>query len=183
MHTPAAAPAGDSGDPWTRYRFDSHAKLEEDRQRPPAARDGEDGEDAGAGDAAMRAQGGLNSVSFQQGNAEAVQQERDEQHAAAIFGGGPTGGPAAAAAKPGGPGGSGAPAWRGSQAVPPAPVAAPVDVIAQAEADGAVVVWEDELAAVSQPAAQAAGGGGGAAAGPNWRERALAAKRAKQQQG
>lgn len=169
----APAPADDSGDSWTRYRFDSHAELEEDRRGPPEARD--DGEPGGS-DAAMRAQGALNSVSFQQGNAQAVQQERDEQHAAAIFGGGPAGGPAAAAAAK--PGGRGAPARRGSQA-PAAPAADPLDAIAQAEADGAVVVWEHELPAAPQPAAPAGGGGGG---GANWRERALAAKRAKQQE-
>lgn len=156
---------------------------------PPAGVPGLEGEHEQPDDEAGAGLGALNSITFRQANAAAVQQERDESHAAAIFGGsGPSG--------PGGSNGAQRPAARpaggqrsraaaaGQRAGGAAgPAGSAENLLALAVAEGAVVVPAAELGAVlnpaEQPAAAAGAGPGGGAL--SWRERALAAKRAKQQ--
>lgn len=146
---------------------------------------------------------GLNAVTFQGSHAAAVQQERDESHAAAIFGGGHAAAPAgrkfraSSAGSKLPSGGRGQAGGVASAAAAPRAASASAqaqgaaggagasvsDLLALAEADGAVVVPAEELAAAgasSQLIQQAGGTSGNDAL--SWRDRALAAKRAKQQQ-
>ena len=156
---PTTAGPSEGREQWTRYRFDRSGELEEEQHAPPGTDFAGASEDEGQ-------LGGRNLVSFGAGHAAAAQLERDQQHAAAIFGGEPV---AAGAAAP-------AAVWQ----QPQPPGSLPADPIALAEADGALVVLPEELVVAQQAAAPGGGGGAGGGGGLSWRERALAAQRAKQ---